>query len=830
MSRFKKFELDYIGIEPLEHAVVYHKMGDYSVILSIRNGVEKLCADSSEYYRFQQVFANIIKTLGAGYSIQKHDVFAQKVFNKEAPTDDFLDREYFNHFKGRVYNDVTTYLTITKNVTRSTFFQYDAKEFATFLKNISKVIDILDKNEFYPESLTEPQIKELISRFTCMNFSESNFSLSNFDIGEERIRMGENVMESVSLINIDEVDLPNAVKPYKMENVGYDIPKDIMSFLHTVPETKTLVYHQFIQIPNQKKEQLKLEAKKKKHSSMPDPANDVAVKDIELVFNLIAKENELLVYAHYNIMLFGEPSSVFKAKNYVENELFGIGIIPSKNSYNQKELFMGAFPGHSNTIKGYDKFLTTSDPSIALCYKESIQKDEESHSLIHLTDRSGIPIAIDLSEMPRATGRISNMNKFVLGPSGTGKSFTTNTICRQVMGQGAEIIMVDTGHSYRPLCNYLNGKYITYTEEKPITINPFKFNKTEYNTEKKEYIKTLIGVLWKGAEGKLTQLEDSLLLEIITCYFNEIFVEGNASVDASFNGFYIYSIEKMKEISKKDKIEVPVKDYAYVLKKWYKGGEYETILNSDMDKSLFEEKFIVFEIDNIKDNKALFPVITLVIMDVFLQKMRHRTGRKELWIEEAWKALTSKMMAEYILYVYKTVRKFNGSANLVTQSLDDILDNPIVKEAIIDNSDTIVLLDQSKFKDNYDRIANLLGINEIERRKIFTINQLDNRTGRSPFKECYIKRGNRGEVYGIEESIYGYLTYTTESKEKKLVAKYVHATGSHEAGLKRLVADWKSSGLSKERFVQKMIPNDSKVLESTEDPKVLESAEEMINT
>lgn len=812
----KTFELDYIGIENSEYAIVYHKMGDFSVVLSIRNGVESLCADSSEYYRFQQVFANILKTLGSGYTIQKHDVFARKTFAKKANSDDFLEREYFNHFQGRVYNDVTTYLTITKNITRSTFWQFDQKEFTTFLKNVTKVIDILDKAEFNPNPLSEPEIKELISRFLCMNFSGDNFSLSNFKINDERIQLGNDVLESVSLINIDEVDLPNSIKPFKMENVGYDIPKDIMSFLYNVPETKTLVYHQLIQIPNQKKEQLKLEAKKKKHSSMPDPANDVAVEDIEQVFKLVAKDNELLVYSHYNILLFGEANSVFKAKNYVENELFNIGIIPSNNCYNQKELFLSIFPGHSHSLKPYDKFLTTSDPSIALCYKESIQKDEDSHSLIHFTNRSGIPIAIDLSEMPRATGRISNMNKFVLGPSGSGKSFLTNSILRQVIGQGAEVIMVDTGHSYLPLCNYLGGKYITYTEEKPITINPFRFTEAEYNTEKKEYIKTLISVLWKGADGHMNQLEDSLLLEIITSYFNELFGDNANGLEASFNGFYEYSIEKMDEICKKDNIEVPIKDYAYVLKKWYKGGEYGKILNSDMDKSLFEERFIVFEIDNIKDNKALFPVITLVIMDVFLQKMRHRTGRKELWIEEAWKALTNQMMAEYILYVYKTVRKFNGSANLVTQSLDDILDNPIVKEAIIDNSDTIVLLDQHKFKDNYDRIANLLGINEIERRKIFTINQLDNRTGRSPFKENYIKRGNKGEVYGIEESIYGYLTYTTESKEKKLVAHYVNAHGSHEVGLKQLVEDWKASGLNMVRFVQKMVPNDNKKIQLKE--------------
>ena len=119
----------------------------------------------------------------------------------------------------------------------------------------------------------------------------------------------------------------------------------------------------------------------------------------------------------------------------------------------------------------------------------------------------------------------------------------------------------------------------------------------------------------------------------------------------------------------------------------------ETTLNNDTNRSLFEERFIVFEVDKIKDDPVLFPIVVLIIMDVFLQKMRIKRGRKALIIEEAWKTIASPTMAEHIKYLYKTVRKFHGIAGVATQELNDVIDSPIVKEAIINNSDVKILLD-----------------------------------------------------------------------------------------------------------------------------------------
>jgi hypothetical protein len=227
---------------------------------------------------------------------------------------------------------------------------------------------------------------------------------------------------------------------------------------------------------------------------------------------------------------------------------------------------------------------------------------------------------------------------------------------------------------------------------------------------------------------------------------------------------------------------------------------YRQTLNNDIDKTLFDEQLVVFEIDSIQGNDTLFPIVTLVIMDVFIQKMRNKGNRKVIVIEEAWKALASPLMADYIKYLYKTVRKFYGEAITVTQELDDIIKSEVVRQSIISNAATFILCDQTKFKDNFEIVAEILSLSEVEQNKIFTINALDNKGNRSKFKEFYIKRGNKGEVYGNEVSIYEYFTYTTEKPEKDAMQVYLKIYKEFRTALEAFVDDLTISKIDKSDF------------------------------
>ena len=903
------FKMPYIGVDK---SGVYDLLvginGEYSIIIQITNPVIRYSAAPSGYDEYHNLLINIVKVLGDGYIIQKQDIISRNIYpSKKA--DEYLQSRYFEHFSGRDYLQTCTYLTITKQVKKGAFYVYDKRLLFDFRQAVEKVVNILELAKAEPEILTEAAINTLVMRLLSMDFNHDNIALNNLLAGDTELKMGERAVRNISLINIDNIDLPPEVGTHIELNEQESLkgfPVDFLSFLFKVPGFETIVYNQVVEIPNQVMTLRKLELKKKRHSGIPDPANTLCVEDIDQLLTDVARENQLLVNCHFNIAVATHQDQIQKASNFVESTLFQLGIIPSKNAYNQLELFRTLLPGNGVELKTYDWFLTTSDAAMCFFFKEALQKDEPSDFLVRFTDRQGIPVGIDLSDLPMRTGRINSRNRFCLGPSGSGKSYAINSIVEQYMLYNMDVVIVDTGHSYSGLCSYYNGKYITYTEQKPITMNPFQITEAEYNIEKKDFLGTLIGLLWKGAEGILGPVERDVIANVISAYYSSYFdheafpglspeiidgiklrvmkemreniimesdldglhiedltntytppqqeiIEGlpddpadaliklndnpqernriyqayfqqecaiatdrelklalnyfdqNRVTSLSFNTFYEFAIRKIPEIKSEEHIPFDLDEFRYVLKKFYRGGEYATILNEAVDESLFTEPFIVFEIDNLKENKILFPVTTLIIMDVFIQKMRHRSSqRKALIIEEAWKAIASPLMAGYILYLYKTVRKFWGEAIVVTQELADILGNAVVKDSILSNSDTIILLDQSKFKENYKEIAKLLSITETEQKKIFTINKLDNKEGRGRFKEVYIRRGATGEVYGIEVSIEQYLTYTTEKPEKSAVEIYTNAYGSYPAGLDAFVRDLKDFKLPMPDFIKRV--------------------------
>ncbi|MEO8870201.1 MAG: TraG family conjugative transposon ATPase, partial [Granulicella sp.] len=642
--------------------------------------------------------------------------------------------------------------------------------------------------------LDEADITMLHKRFIAFEFNKESITFNNIACDDSGLEIGDRHLKIISLIDIDEMNLPSTFPTYKIDkNIGPSFPTDNFSFFLTCTDADTILYNQVVFIPDQLKLKRDLELKKKRHSSMPDPSNELAINDINSMFIEIASDNELLVYCHFSVLIYAEKSKISKAVNYIDSNLFSMGIIPGKNTYNQMELFRGAIPGNAYEIKLYDRFLTSRPAAVCFFFKDSLPKSEESKYLLYFTDRQGIPIGIDTWALPMETNRISNRNKFILGPSGSGKSFYTNAYVKQIYNLGHDVIIVDTGHSYLGTCKYFGGKYITYNEDNPITMNPFKIEEVENNEEKRQILKSLIALIWKGVDGSISQVEDTVLNDCISSYYEHFFKNTGTVTSLNFNSFYEFSLTRIQQIIDKENVPFSINEFQYILKKFYKGGEYGTILNEDIDSTLFKERFIVFEIDSIKEHKLLFPITTLIIMDVFIQKMRFRKNQKTLIIEEAWKAIASPMMAGYILYLYKTVRKFDGEAIVVTQELGDIIGNPVIKDSIIANSDTICLLDQSKFRDRYDQISELLSINEKERNKIFTINQLNNKDNRSRFKEVYIRRGHEGEVYGIEVPFEEYLTYTTARHERQALEIYLEEYNGYETAINKMVNDLRVS-------------------------------------
>ena len=946
----RPFDKLYAELEEIKDArgevmntVLFSKNGNWSVIIEIENPIQQYCTDAELYYSYADILSNIIQTLGEGYCIQKQDVFCKQGYN-HAITDDmsFLYKSYFNYFKGREYTNIRTFLIITQEFKQSSFVKYDPKAWLDFHSKVGKVINILSEKNIPHYKLNKKEVAEYVHRFLAFDFKPQPFSLNNMNVTDEYIKSGERAIKSFSLVNIDTIDLPTFIRPFNTMPVnGFNIATDLLSFLADIPSTDCVIYNQVIQIPQQRPLMRKLQSKAKRHDSMPDPSNKIAKADIDLVLDLLAKESKLLVYCNFNIITSCPLAKINDVSSFLETKLYDCGIMPSKACYNQLELFANSFPGMSYSLnKEYDLFLTLADAAICLFYKEHMKHSEESRLNVYYTDRQGIPVSIDITGKEGKIKMTDNANFFCLGPSGSGKSFHMNSVVAQLLMQDTDVVMIDTGDSYEGISHYFHGTYITYSKEKPISMNPFSITTDEYNLnfgEKKQFLKSLIFLIFKGNEEP-TKIEDKIINQTLVEYYEEYFhpfekfsekdrerlrerllleekkngefdkyeqkleekygddyrideLEGNIDdvnndniseetnsennaddfdftteeknhhakverqvnklrnivndkaasdgekqnanrqlirlmpeliegkylmriekkidrmekkrrklhvTNLSFNTYYEFALERIPQIMAEKKIDFDIDDFAAILEQFYKGGELEHTLNNDLDKSLFDEKFIVFEIDKIKDAPILFPIVVLIIMDVFLQKMRLKKGRKALIIEEAWKAISSPTMAGYIKYLYKTVRKFNGIAGVVTQELNDVIDSPIVKEAIINNSDVKILLDQSKFKDRYEDISAILGLTDVQRQQIFTVNALPPKEGIPYHKEVWISRGQYSDVYSVEVPPEWYWAFTTERVEKEALKVYERVFNDDiEQAIAHIEADRKAMKISR---------------------------------
>jgi len=869
-KRKRIFQDIYFSIEEVDGiGVLYTKTGEYSAVLKMENPVQKYSANIEAYYEFTHLFAALAQTLGEGYALHKQDVFVRKAFKEEnGGNHEFLSESYFRYFNGRPFTDSVCYLTITQENKKSRLMSFDNKKWRDFLVKIRKVHDQLRDAGVKSRFLGKTEACEYVDRFFSMNFRDKVVSMTNFKVDDETIGMGGRSCKVYSLVDVDYANLPSVIRPYaNIEVNNTSMPVDLVSIVDSVPGADCVVFNQMVFVPNQKRELALLDKKKNRHASMPNPSNLMAVEDIKRVQEVIARESKQLVYTHYNLVVaVSGDTDIQKCTNHLENSFSRMGIHISKRAYNQLELFVNSFPGNCYGMNAdYDRFLTLGDAATCLMYKERIVHNEDTPLKIYYTDRQGVPVAIDITGKEGKEKLTDNSNFFCLGPSGSGKSFHMNSVVRQLWEQNTDIVMVDTGNSYEGLCEYVGGKYIAYTEDKPITMNPFNISKRELNIEKIDFLKNLILLIWKGLETQIPELEFRVVEQLVTEYYDFYFngvqpypssqketLRKNLSTmekrrgteltqihdkveklikgleerrmalsvkTLSFDSFYEFACERLDQICIENNITtIDCDNFAYMLQNFYRGGKYDKILNENVDSTLFDETFIVFEVDAIKENKQLFPIVTLIIMDVFLQKMRLKKNRKCLVIEEAWKAIASPLMAEYIKYLYKTARKFWASVGVVTQEIQDIIGSPIVKEAIINNSDVVMLLDQSKFRERFDEIKAILGLTDVDCKKIFTVNRLDNKEGRSFFREVFIRRGSTSGVYGVEEPHECYMTYTTERAEKEALKLYKHELKCrHQEAIERYCRDWDASGIGKSLAFAQKVNEAGHVLNLTDD-------------
>ena len=759
------------------------------------------------------------------YSIlHKQDIFITEKYEPDIRRDElsFLSRSFERHFNERPYLYHACYLFLTKTTKERSRQQSnwntlcrgflvpkeirDKETVERFMEAVGQFESIVnDSGLVRLERLTTEEITGtenepgIIERYLTLS-ADGTTMLQDMQLNPDGMRIGDKRLCLHTLSDLDY--LPGKVRTDgRYERLSTDRSDCRLSYAAPVGVMLPCdhIYNQwiFIDDSNENLSRFEKAAKNMQSLSRYSRSNQINKEWLDEYLNEAHSNGLQSVRCHCNIVAWAENGDELRrVKNDVGSALALMECTPHHNTTDLPALYWAGIPGNEADFPAEETFYTFTGQALCFFTAETCYRNSLSPFGIRMVDRlTGKPVFLDISDLPMKKGGVTNRNKFILGPSGSGKSFFTNHLVRQYWEQGTHILLVDTGNSYKGLCDLIHQKtrgddgiYFTYKENDPISFNPFFTEDYQYDIEKRDSIKTLILTLWKREDEPPRRSEEVALSNAVSLYIEKI--KKNRKIKPNFNSFYDFVRKDYRKILADKNVrekDFDVDGFLNVLEPYYKNGEYGYLLNSDKELDLLNKRFIVFELDVVKDNPILFPVVTIIIMETFINKMRRLQGiRKMILIEEAWKAIAKEGMANYIRYLFKTVRKFYGEAVVVTQEVDDIISSPVVKETIINNSDCKILLDQRKYQNKFDQIQNLLGLTDKERSQILSIN-LANAANRL-YKEVWIGLGGtQSAVYATEVSAEEYLCYTTEETEKLELTRLTEKLGGNiELAIKQL--------------------------------------------
>lgn len=806
----------------VEHDCIISKDADITVAFQVELP-ELFTVTRAEYEAIHASWTKAVKVLPEYCVVHKQDWFVRETYRPDTAQEDmsFLSRSFEKHFNERPFLNHSCFLFLTKTTKERMRMQSSFSSLCRgnivpkevnketgikFLEAVGQFERIMNDSGFI--RLTRITSDEITGTNEQPGLIEKYFSLSldgsacleDMELGTDGLRIGSKHVCLHTLSDTD--DLPGRIgTDMRYEKLSTDRSDCRLSFASPVGLLLSCdhLYNQYLFIEDSAENLRRFEKNARNMQSLSrySRGNQINKEWIDKYLNEAHSFGLTSIRAHFNVMAWSDdPDELKHIRNDVGSQLALMECKPRHNTVDAVTLYWAGMPGNSGDFPAEESFYTFIEPALCFFTEETNYRSSPSPFGIKMADRiSGKPLHVDISDLPMKKGVITNRNKFILGPSGSGKSFFTNHMCRQYYEQGTHIVLVDTGNSYQGLCNLIHcktdgrdGIYFTYTEENPIAFNPFYTDDHVFDIEKRESIKTLILTLWKRDNEAPTRAEEVALSNAVSLYIDKL--KEDSRMTPSFNTFYEFVRDEYSGVLETKKVrekDFDIANFLNVLEPYYKGGEYDFLLNSDRQLDLLSKRFIVFEIDAIKDHKILFPVVTIIIMEVFINKMRRLQGiRKMILIEEAWKAIAKEGMAEYIKYLFKTVRKFFGEAIVVTQEVDDIIASPIVKESIINNSDCKILLDQRKYMNKFDSIQALLGLTDKEKSQILSIN-MSNVPSRK-YKEVWFGLGGvQSAVYATEVSLEEYYTYTTEESEKLGVLRLTEQLdGNMELAIKQM--------------------------------------------
>ena len=770
----------------------------------------------------EEKYDSLIASLGGAIAllpdytiIHKQDVFMRKRYSSERVSG-FLEKAYEEHFDGREYLDHRCFLWLSfsskKNVRGGSSGLLGLA--AAGLPSASQIGRMVTAAEQFGAMLSGNSLLSL-QRLTeedifggerpgilqdYLNFTDGGADvLSDIQVSPDKIRVGDKEIVCHLFADLDQ--LPGEVASCKRNrDLSTENSAVMLSYLNDIGQSLDCehVVNWFCVKEPLKDIHGSLDSKRRQMQSMSarNAENRKYAEEINEYLETAATEQMSTVRCHLNI--FSAQETPGRAGSDVATAISKLGVTPIRDTANAPAQFWTSIPGNESGL-AFSEYMTMEMQS-SLCLNLYDGFDTGiADGVLKMSDRIRlVPQRFDIQEKALDHGLIENYNVFLLGPSGSGKSFFMNKYLRSCYVAGQHCFLIDVGDSYRGLCHIIkeesggkDGTYYTFEKGKPISFNPFRNVKrfSQADSEAMNFLFTLMVTLWKNGKVEISSSAEKYVRESISAFLRQ----WDSASDPIFNDYFEFVRDVFGDLLKKEeagKEYFDLKDYLISLEQFYKGGPYDYLLNSAESVNILEDRFVVFEIDHIKGDPVIYPITTLVIMDAFMEKMTSNSDFKVMCIEEAWKAIMGTQMATYMLELWKTARKHRTAAMVVTQELKDITSSPIIKDSIVENSGVKILLDQTKYVNRFEELAGQLSLSEDDKGMVLSLNRYrppirSGVTGR----EVFFNLGNKKSfVMRLEVSPEERIAFSSQKRDKeRLAAAVAKSGGSYIKAIKKLV-------------------------------------------
>ena len=786
----KKFLQDCISITAVEDGFVLNKDGSIAAGFEVRLPEEETLNEDGLASLVHE-FSGAAKSLPVGAVIQKIDIYDQASFHVAIPSDaPFFHQKTLEHQAGKKIlkhrcfiflqffpqeiNPVTSFLGWGYKFFKSSFSEL-TKAQGLAKTYIQEFVSAMPP-ALHLERLSNQAVLNLIYQYTSLTFGRA---LEGFEreisVTPESVYMGTK-LKSVTIKE-------------QAEDLYYAIPNNLGIEGVTSPFTWRTAH--FAAFPHMVCQKIEIIADKKfrksKRSELGNSADFKLVgqarelaKDIQQ--RMLALEKELnqkdtqLVKMSYHVFAWDVNEDVLQSRiDQIKSAFSKLDIRSKEEAEYTISSFLASIPGGNGFLEGFYMPLES-----AVCYMNLVTPKKGDKEGILLNNRHGHPIYYDPFKYS-----LDNQHAFIFGPTGSGKSFFNGKMIKDRYYAGHTVIVIDSGGTYRRLFEALEGTYIEYRPDKPLALNPFLVKKKEgkytADTDKIDFLVNLIAKMWKGdlENNPLTEAEYALLSKFLTAYYLDLPDDQVPTLSRFCQWLPAHIKNQGKEASLFD-----IQDLLLVTEPFTQ-GIYKDHFNAEQEVYLEDSKLICFELEAVKSNSKLYPLVVKILFEYILQIVASQPEEKKfIDIEEAWTMLDDSSK-DYIESFFRKGRKTNTAIRIITQNVDEIKHSKIAG-AMKNNAATFILLYNDKESVRRD-IADFLGMNAFDMEKYASLRRRDSYT--DGYREVFIKEMDTSSVWRIETSLYEHGLLTSRPDERNAITKLIKTTGNIQSAVTSWVND-----------------------------------------